>query len=122
MSIDRKALVRQYKETPRTMGVAVVRNTQDDKAFVMAGADIPSLINRHRAQLRMGGHPNKALQRDYSALGEGAFTFEIVDTLTPPDDPTGYDGASDLTALEAMWMEKLAPYEPAGYHRRPKES
>lgn len=119
MSIDKKALVRQYKETPRTAGVAVARNLTNGKRFVLAGADIPSLINRHRAQLKIGSHPNRALQADWTALGADQFTFEIVDTLTPPETP-GWDPTDDLHALEALWLEKLQPFEPAGYNRPSK--
>lgn len=117
MSIDRKAAIRQYKETPRPMGVAVLRNARNDKVFVLAGRDISSLINRNRAQLRLKAHPNRVLQEEWSAMGEECFTFEVVDTLTPPADTPAYDPTEDLKALEALWMEKLTPYEPAGYHR-----
>lgn len=53
-------------------------------------------------------------------MGQECFTFEVVDTLTPPADAPAYDPTEDLKALEALWMEKLAPYEPAGYHRPPR--
>ena len=53
MAIDRKALIRQYKETTPSMGVGVVRNKTTGLALVVAGRDLPSLLNRHRAQLRL---------------------------------------------------------------------
>jgi hypothetical protein len=118
MTDDRRTLSRRYKETPRTMGVGAVRNTANGKALIFASADLPSLLNRHRAQLGLRAHANRELQKDWDALGPERFEFEILDTLTPSDMP-GYDPAADLRALEALWMEKLAPYEPAGYHRRP---
>lgn len=117
MTIDRKALSRQYKETPRTMGVGIVRNTVNGRALVVAGADLPSLLNRHRAQLKLRAHRNRELQQDWNTAGADAFEFAILDTLTPKDTP-GYDPADDLAALEALWLEKLEPYEPTGYHRR----
>lgn len=120
MSIDRKELTRQYKESPRAAGIAVARCLANGKVFVFGGKDIPALINRHRAQLRFGGHPNKALQHDWSSLGADQFTVEIVDTLVPPDESPLHDFTDDVRALELLWMEKLAPYEPAGYHRAPK--
>lgn len=119
MTKDRKTLIREYKETPRTMGVGMVRNTVSGKVLVVAGVDVPSLLNRHLAQLRVGGHRNEALQRDWAANGPESFTFEVVDTLAPPADKPDYDPTDDLRALEALWMEKVAPYEPAGYHRPP---
>ena len=119
MSIDRKALARQYKETPRTMGVGVVRNTTTGKVLLLAGRDIPALLNRHKAQLKFNASQVRTLQADWNALGEAKFEFQVVDTLEPSDKP-GYDPADDLRQLEAMWMEKLAPYEPTGYHRPPR--
>jgi len=119
MSVDRKALIREYKETARPMGVGVVRNVASGKSLVVAGVDLPSLLTRHRAQLKLGSHMVKALQADWNAAGPDAFAFETLDTLEPPDEP-GWDPTSDLKALEQLWLEKLSPYEPAGYNRRPK--
>ncbi|MCC6930102.1 MAG: GIY-YIG nuclease family protein [Gemmatimonadaceae bacterium] len=118
MPIDRKALTREYKETPRTAGVAVVRCRENGKVLLIAGVDIPAPVNRHRAQLRLGAHPNRALQDDWKALGADAFDFEIVDTLPLPDT-ADVDQRDDVQALDAMWLEKLAPYAPAGYNRAP---
>jgi hypothetical protein len=117
MPVDRKALSREYKNTPRTMGIGVVRNTVNGKVLLLAGPDIPSLLNRHRAQLRLGVHRNQALQQDWQAGSERSFAFEVVDTLTPKDEP-GYDPTGDLRALEQLWLEKLTPFEPAGYTPR----
>jgi len=119
MPADRKALSREYKNTPRTMGIGVVRNATNGKVLLLASPDIPSLLNRHRAQLRLGGHRNQVLQHDWEEAGEQQFAFEVVDTLTPKDTP-GYDPAADLRALEQLWLEKLAPFEPAGYNPVPK--
>lgn len=116
MRKDRKELIREYKETPRTMGVGVVRNTSNGKVLVLSGRDIPALLNRHQAQLRFGAHRNRALQQDWDAFGAESFQFEVVDTLEPRDDPN-YDPSADLDELEALWIEKLQPFEPAGYQR-----
>jgi hypothetical protein len=119
MSHDRKALIREYKDTPRQAGIAVIRNTANGKVLLLAGRDIPALLNRHRAQLRFGGHRNAQLQRDWTTQGEQAFAFEIVDTLTPRDTPD-YDPGDDLRALEALWLEKLTPFGEKGYNAQPK--
>ena len=119
MSIDRKAAIRQYKETPRAMGVGVVRNGVTGKCLVISGIDLPSLLNRHQAQLRLNAHSVKALQADWNAQKGESFVFEIVDTLEPREEP-GYDPRADLEALEQLWLEKLGTFEPAGYNRRPK--
>lgn len=116
--MDRKTLTRQYKETPRPMGVYVVRNTRDGRCFIGAARDLPALLNSNRAQLRLGVHSNRALQRDWDALGADAFAFEVLDTIKPPDRPD-YDPSDDLRVLEQLWLERLAPFGERGYHARP---
>lgn len=119
MAQDRKARIREYKDTPRQAGIAVIRNTTSGRVLLLAGRDIPALLNRHRAQLHFGGHRNAELQRDWATQGERAFAFEIVDTLTPKDTPD-YDPGDDLRALEALWLEKLTPFGAKGYNPPPK--
>jgi hypothetical protein len=105
MTVDRKALIREYKQSRRPMGVYRVRNTAEGKALLGSSNDLPAILNRHRAQLRMGVHNVRELQQDWNRLGAEAFTFEVLDTLEPPDD-TGYDSAEDLDVLLEMWREK----------------
>lgn len=119
--MDRKELIRQYKETPRPMGVFRVLNTATGRCLVGTSIDLPSVLNRERAQLRLGGHRNEELQRDWKIFGANAFVFDVLDTLTPPDEP-GYDPSDDLRVLEQMWLEKLSPFEERGYNRRPRSS
>jgi len=116
---DRKARIRDYKLTPRTMGVGAVRCTTTGKVLVVASRDLRAILNRQQAQLRLNAHPNRALQTDWDLLGPDAFEFVALDTLTPKDSP-GYDPAEDLRALEDLWLEKLNAYEPHGYNR-PKQ-
>jgi GIY-YIG catalytic domain len=102
----RRELIREYKETPRPMGVFRIRNTANGRMFVGSSTDLPSILNRHRAQLRLGAHRNRAMQEDWNTLGPDAFEFEIVDELERREEPD-YDPADDLRALEAMWIERL---------------
>jgi hypothetical protein len=119
MSQRRRELARAYRDTPRTAGIGVVRNTLNGKVLLVSGADIPALLNRHQAQLRLGAHRNAALQEDWRAAGAERFTFEVLDTLSPPESP-GADQTDDLRTLEALWLDKLKPFAPAGYHPVPK--
>ena len=52
--MDRKALKREYKEAPRPMGVYRVKDSVNGKSLVGPSADLPSILNRLRMQLRMG--------------------------------------------------------------------
>jgi hypothetical protein len=117
--MDRKALIREYKANRRPMGVFQVRNTLSGKVFLGSTADLPSMLNRQRAQLQMGAHPNRLLQADWRAQGANTFAFEVLDTLAPSDD-AGYDPREDLHTLEAMWLAKVAPFGERGYNTEPK--
>src|SRR5207248_11524963 len=119
--MDRKTLIREYKETRRPMGVFQVLNTINQKSFVGTSVDLPSMSDRQQSQLRMGGHPNRALQKDWNEFGADAFKFEILDTLTPPDQPN-YDPKADLRALEELWLDKLSPFDERGYNVVPKRA
>ena len=89
------------------MGVFAIRNTSSGKTFVGSSTDVPARMNRHRAALQFGSHPNRELQQDWQTLGPDAFEFTVLNTLKPSDDSTK-DPAEDLAVLEAMWREKLS--------------
>jgi hypothetical protein len=103
---DRKARIREYKETPRPAGIFRVRNTATGRSLVGAAPDLPGMLNRQRFQLEHGSHPDRELQKDWNELGADAFEFEVLDRLKPRDEP-GYDPAEDLRVLKEMWLEKL---------------
>ncbi len=118
--VDRKGLKRQYKESRQPIGVFRIRNTRNGRSLVAASVNLPAIFNRMRMQLNSGSaltYPE--LQRDWKQFGADAFEFEVLEELEPPDSPT-WDPAPDLAALEALWLEELAPYEERGYNRRPK--
>ena len=119
--MDRKALIREYKETRRPMGVYRVRNTVNGKSFIGTSKDLPAMLNRQQSQLRMGGHPNRALQKDWAEYGAEAFEFEVLDTLTIPER-ADYDPTADLRALEELWLDKLSPFGDRGYNTEPKRA
>ncbi len=104
--IDRKARIREYKETLPPAGVYRVRNTATGKSLVGSTPNRPGVLNRHRFQLERGSHPSSELQSDWNALGPDAFEFEVLDQLKPSDKPD-YNPAEDLRVLKELWLEKL---------------
>ncbi len=112
--MDRKELVREYKQTPRPAGVYRVVHEPSGRTMLGSSPDAPAMLNRVRAQLRMRGHPNPALQRDWDADGPDAFVFEVVDLL-PRGDDVSSDVSDDLEALLEMWAEKLDLGDGARY-------
>jgi hypothetical protein len=101
------------------MGIYRVRNIRDGRSLVGRSVDLPARLNRERAQLRLGAHRNAALQHDWNVLGPDAFAFEVLDTLTTPEDKPDYDPTDDLRVLEALWLERLEPFGERGYMPRP---
>ena len=73
--MDRKQRVRQYKETPRPMGVYRITNIVTGRSLVASSNNLDANINRDKFQLKAGLHPNKLLQVDWSEFGPDAFTF-----------------------------------------------
>ena len=119
--MDRKAVIRGYKESRRPMGVYCVRNTANGKLLVGKSTDLPSILNRQRAQLRAGSHPNPTLQQDLIEYGAEAFEVEVLDTLEAPAR-ADYDPTADLGTLERMWLDKLSPFGERGYNPDPKRA
>ena len=119
--MNRKALIREYKESSRPMGVYRVRCVVNGKSLVGVSLDLPAMLNRQQSQLKMGGHPNKMLQKDWNEHGAEAFEFEVLDTLEASEGEN-YDPKADLRTLEEMWLAKLTPFGERGYNSAPKHA
>lgn len=104
--MDRKELVRRYKETPRPAGVYRVVHRSSGRTLLGASPDTRAMLNRIQAQLSLDSHPNKQLQADWDADGKDGFEFEVVDLLPPSVDP-GRDVTDELETLLESWREKL---------------
>ncbi len=117
MDERRKELIREYKETPRPMGVFQIKNNTNGKLLLLKAMDIPGIINRHHLELKRGMHRNHELQADWNRYGEAAFSFDILAKLTP-EDYLPEQWAGTVTELWKEWLEKLQPFENTGYNKR----
>lgn len=117
--MDRKAMIREYKETPRPMGIFQIKNTVNGKICIGSSVNLPAILNRYKAELKLGSCRNKALQEDWNQFGSEMFEFTELEVLKPTDDP-GYNPAEDLCVLEELWLEKLSPFGDKGYNKLPK--
>ncbi len=113
LKVNKKQLKKNYQQTPRAMGVFLIRNNLNDKVFLAAGVNLRGLINRHKFQLTHGSHPNKHLQADWNEFGADSFAFEIVDELRPGAEA---DPRAEIVFLEKLWLEKLQPFGERGYN------
>lgn len=103
--MDRRELIRQYKETPRPAGVFLVRHVPTGRALLGSSSDAPAMLNRIRAQLGMRSHRNQEMQKAWDQ-GPDNFDFEVVDLLEQSDRPD-LDLGEELKTLEAAWREEL---------------
>jgi len=112
---SRKELQREYKERIKSAGVYQVKNMANGKVLLGSSLNLEGPLNRHRFMLKVGSHPNKALQKDWDELGPDQFVFEILEEFKPKDDP-GFNLKDELTLLEMIWLEKLQPFGERGYN------
>jgi hypothetical protein len=119
MKMDKKVKIKEYKATPRPMGVFQIKNKLNGKVLIGSSNNLPAILNRFRAELKMGGCRNIELQDEWIEFGPETFEFEELEILKPLDDPS-YNPAEDLRFLEELWTEKLKPYGDRGYNKPPK--
>ncbi len=106
-----KALTRQYKDTPKRMGVYCITNLQNQQMLVASSRDLDARLNRHRFDLKLNGERiSPALQAQWNQFGPEAFEFRILGVLDPLDT-ADYDPTEDLAELEAMWRAKMTNFQ-----------
>ena len=114
--MNRREMIKEYKNSLRPMGIVQVKNIRNGRVYLAASANTTGTINSILFQLKMGTFlPSPDLAKDWKEMGDQSFVVEVLDELKPVDDPA-YDYRDDLKALETMWMEKLKPFGEQGYH------
>lgn len=103
----KKELKQQYKEMKTPMGVFMVRNNENGKAYIGVSKDTTNIINRFRFQLKLGSHMVREMQKDWKEYGESSFSFEVLENLRYDDKDPHKDYTEDLEILKMIWLEKL---------------
>lgn len=110
-----KELKAQYREKKFRIGVFQIKNLVNGKVFIAGSVNLDAIFNRNRMELKLGGHPNKALQSEWNQFGEDNFAFEVLFEMEPGDnDQTDY--VKEVRELEKMYVAELKPYGEKGYH------
>src|SRR5262245_57100306 len=115
----RKEIHREYKERLKPYGVFQIRNIANSKVLLGSSLNLEGSLNKHRFMLKINGHPNKELQKDWNELGPDQFIFEILETVQIKDTPN-FNLKDELTLLEEIWLEKLQPFGERGYNSSEK--
>lgn len=113
----REELKRTYVESKRPAGIYQIRNKINGKIYIGASVDIPSRINRHKAEFEFNSGNIPALLADGRKYGSENFEYEVLETLDD-DYETTTALMDDLKLLEQMWLDKCEPYDDKGYNTR----
>lgn len=112
----RKELQQQYKEMKTEAGVYQIRNTENQKVFVIGTPNLKTINGRH-IELQNGGHRNMELQEDWNRWGKDSFVFEVLEVLEEPEEGF-FDKKAALKKLEEKWLDILQPYGERGYNTK----
>ena len=110
VSTDRareRDLKRAYRLEARPAGAFRVSCPAAGRTLLGTTRNLEGAVNRHRFMLAHGLHPDPAMQRAFDEHGEAAFVIEVLEAVTPKDDPV-FDLDAELDVLEEVWLEALA--------------
>jgi group I intron endonuclease len=115
----RKEIHQDYKQRVKPSGVYQVKNLTNGKMLLGSSLNLEGPLNRHLFMLKIDGHTNKELQKDWNELGPDQFVFEILEVVDIKDDPN-FNLKDELTLLEQIWLENLQPFGERGYNTSEK--
>ena len=112
---SKKELKQEYSQKQFRIGVFQIRNTVNGKIFVGSSVNLEAIWNRHKSELKLGGHRNGQLQKEWEEFGEDNFKYEILSEI---DEKPGenIDYAKEARKLEEMFIEELKPFGDRGYN------
>ena len=105
----KKELLMEYRQRKREMGVYLFECAEGG-SYIGRADDPKSAINKNVFQLKMGSHPNKRLQKEWSERGEGAFSVRVLDVMEY-DDETKAECAEELAMLFDDWKQRMKDAE-----------
>jgi group I intron endonuclease len=115
--IDKKKLLKEYKQTVQPMGIFQIRNLQNGKIFIGNSTNLNAVMNRFKFDPEMSCNVVSQLKKEFSQYGADNFVLEIIDRLEPKKEPD-YNYREDLAELEQMWIDKLQPFGDKGYNTK----
>ena len=110
---SRRQAVRDFKERKVPRGVFAVRCAASGDVWVGGSRNLDQQQNSIWFGLRSGGYVNRAVQASWTAHGEAAFAFEVLETFD--DEDMGLVGRADLMkARAAHWRAELGAEKLVG--------
>src|ERR1035437_9321118 len=113
--MNTKRLKEEYKLKKFKIGVFQIRNTVNGKIFVGSSVNLDAIWNRISSELKLQGHRNESLQKEWVEFGEQNFSFEILSEIGQ-NDGEKIDYNKEAKKLEEMFIEELQPFSDKGYN------
>ncbi|HYH14579.1 MAG TPA: GIY-YIG nuclease family protein [Flavisolibacter sp.] len=113
---SQKELKNEYKSAKPKMGIFQIKNQINGKIYIDSSTNLEAIWNRHKTELKFGGHRNEGLQKEWNEFGEEHFTFDILSELTQKEEEM-LNYTAELKELKAMYVEELQPFGDKGYNK-----
>ena len=109
----RRDLLRDYKERKSVAGVYAVRCAPSGEVWTAGSRNVDVQQNSLWFGLRNGGHINRPMQASWTAHGEAAFSFEVLERID--DEALTPQGVRDqLKIRERHWLAALGAKKAVG--------
>lgn len=115
--INRKELIKEYKNQKHPAGIFAVKNKLENKMFIGISLNLPAKLRGITFELELGSHAYSDLADDYKRLGKDQFDISILDQIEVKDE-TEKELRSELETLEEMWVEKLKSEGVSFYNKK----
>lgn len=102
----RREIVQAYKERKPSLGVFTVTCTATGEVWIGQSRALHTQQNGIWFSLRLGSHRNRALQAAWTAHGEAAFVYAVVEQIDT-DDLNAMGRERVLKEREAWWRDNL---------------
>lgn len=112
--LRRKALTQAYKMSLPPMGIFAIRSLGTGRMLMDQSANLTGALNRHRLELQLGTHRNKALMEDWRAQGEANFVFEVLEAIKQRPEPD-FNYHAEMARLLAIWRIRVPLGSAASY-------
>jgi len=111
--VSRRELVRDHKERKAVVGVYAVRCVPSGEVWTAGSRNIDAQQNSLWFSLRNGSHINRAMQAAWTAHGEAAFSYEVLERVD--DEALTPQGVLDrLKVRQHHWLEALGAKKAVG--------
>jgi hypothetical protein len=110
----KKDLIRAFKEAPVPQGIFAVRCAASGQVWVSASRNLERQKTSLWFGLKHGGHPNRGLQAAWTAHGEAAFSYEILETLEIEEGASAYVVQTRLKDRDLHWRTALGAEKALG--------